>query len=163
MRLLLLSVALLGLSACGGSPAEAPTQDPPPADTTITQADNALSRVQRLDEQLAYGASRVQHLTADSDQEPRVLRLWEEEGQPVKLMVTEPDDADPRREVSEYYFEDGQLFFARHPRDRYVFERGQMVSWLDDRLEPVEATEQDREAREASVQEEANRYLAAFD
>lgn len=162
MRFVLLFT--VALAACN-APDSAPTEPDATTDedTVIAPQDAAFSRALLLDEQLPYGQSRSVTLPAEPGQEPRVLRRWERDGRTAKITATEPDDAGRMTGQSVYFFEDGELFLARHPFAQYVFEDGQLVAWVNEDRTPIEVNETDRAAREAAVLDEVARYEAAFD
>lgn len=159
-----LAALVLLVAACADPATDTPSRPASTTtDTTISPAEAALSRAQRLDERLPYASARVRTLPAEGAREERVLRLWRDGNRPVKITATEPDDAGRMTGLSAYYFDEhGELFFVRHPHARYTFRNGRLDAWLDERLQPVDVPEADRAAREASIRGEARRYLAAF-
>lgn len=163
---LLLAAALLALAACGGSPDDhrpAAEGGAAAADTTVRPHEAALSRAQRLDESLAFGAGRSGTAT-DGDGRERDLRLWDADGVPQKLTATEPDAPRGRMPgTSTYYFEQGELFLAHTPEGRFAFDGPRITAVLDERLRPVDAPEADRAQHEQAIRADVERYLAAFD
>jgi len=166
MRLpLTLPLALLvaaALPACGGPPADAP----PPgatADTTVSRADAAVSRANRLEDRLALPDSRTATVTEPGG-DVRLVRLWEEGGQPVLLIATDPERAGRPGSRVLYYFERGRLFYVAYSDARYVIENDEIAEWLDPRLNPVPGrTPGDRQTRSAEIRQTVARYLAAFE
>jgi hypothetical protein len=95
--------------------------------------------------------------------EPRTLRLWLADGAPVKLVATEPTGAGTMTGESVYYYQHGMLLYVQHPSAGYVFDEGQIVLWVNENMRPVtDVPEQTVSDRAASVQQESQRYLAAF-
>jgi hypothetical protein len=163
MRLAALALLLaLALPACGGPPADAPPGGAM-TDTTVSRADAALSRANRLEDRLALPDSRTRTVS-EPDGRERFLRLWEENSQPVLLLVTDEERVGRPGSRTLYYFEGGELFLVSSPDARYVFERGQLVERLDARLDPIE----DQSAATLSphgseLQARVQRYLSAFE
>jgi hypothetical protein len=164
MRITLLLCALLALAACGGSPDDhRPAEDggAAAADTTVRPHEAALSRAQRLDESLAFGAGRSA-TALDDDGRERDLRLWDTDGVPQKLTATEPGPGGRMTGTSTYYFEQGELFLAHTPEGRFVFDGRRVATVLDERLRPVDAANADRTRHEQTIRADVERYLAAF-
>jgi hypothetical protein len=168
MRLAFLPALALALTlgACGGPPAEPASGEPVTAeqDPSITQAEEALSRANRLEDRLSFPESRTHTLPPEAGQrQGDLLRLWAEGGRPVMLHVEDGDLAGRMRGQSMYYFENGELFFVRRPTERIVLDGGRIIAWLDERLEPTPDTSaQARHAREAQIQANLERFLTPF-
>jgi uncharacterized lipoprotein YbaY len=95
--------------------------------------------------------------------EPRRLRLWVRDDQPVKLTVTEASQAGGTATASSYYFRDGQLFWVRTPSAGYLFEGNALTLSLDARLNRF-ANEKaaNAESQQARLQTELRSALAEF-
>ena len=117
-----------------------------------------LSTDQQLRE---YQPQRLEWPAEDSPQ-PRILQLWEEAGNPVKITATEPDDSGQMQGLSSFYFANGELFFVTQPYAHFIFIGEDLKYWLDDNWEPLEVPEQDRKQREILLQQRAKEYLNAF-
>jgi hypothetical protein len=152
----------LALPACGGPPADAP----PPgatADTTVSRADAALSRANRLEDRLALPDSRTRTVT-EPDGREQFLRLWVENSQPVLLLVTDEERVGRPGSRTLYYFEGGELFLVSSPDARYVFEGVRLVERLDARLNPIEdQSPAGLSLHGSELQARVQRYLAAFE
>jgi len=164
MRILIVLSLLWALPGCGGPPTEETDEPagPAAADTIVSPAEQAVSLAQRLDERLSFGAGRATTIT-DVDDIERTLRLWRENGQPVRLTATEPTTRGPRTGQSAFYFEQDRLFFASDPLGRYVFDGDRLTTWLDERLRPVDVPEEQRAEQEAVILDRVERYLAEFE
>ncbi len=95
--------------------------------------------------------------------EPRRLRLWVRDGEPVKLTVTEASQAGRTTTTSSYYFRDGELFWVRTPAGGYLFEGSALTLSLDASLKPVaSAKAADPQTQQARLQTELRSALAEF-
>lgn len=164
MRALIITLLIVALSACGGAPEEdaGETAGPTAHSEVVTPEEEALSLAQRLDDRLPFGAAESRTV-AVPEADDRTLRLWRENGQPMKLLASEPEDAGVMATYSAFYFDRGELFLVSDPYAHYVFEDGRLTTWLDDLLNPVDVTEADRATREARILERVERYLAEFE
>ena len=135
--------------------------DPPNLDPRAKSArDEARAidaRLDRLDmREITDGPERT-------DFEPRRLRLWVRDDEPVKLTVTEASQAGRVAVASSYYFRDGQLFWVRAPSGGYLFEGDALTLWLDAQLKPVtNAKLEDAQRNQGRVHGELRSALANF-
>ena len=91
--------------------------------------------------------------------EPRRMRLWVRDGQPVKVTVTDASQAGRTAPTSSYYFRgDGQLFWVRTPTGGYLFEGNTLTLSLDARLQPTASSP----TQQARLQTELRSALAEF-
>lgn len=130
--------------------------DPPNLDSRAKSArDDARAidaRLDRLDmREVTDGPERTGF-------EPRRLRLWVRDDQPVKLTVTEASQAGQTVGTSSYYFREGQLFWVRTPTGGYLFEGDALTLSLDSRLKAVA----DAQSQQARLQTELRSALAEF-
>ena len=93
--------------------------------------------------------------------EPRRLRLWVRDDQPVKLTVTEASQAGHTLGTSSYYLRDGQLFWVRTPSGGYLFEGNALTLSLDAQLQQS-AKAASAETQQARLQTELRSALAEF-
>jgi len=95
--------------------------------------------------------------------EPRRLRLWVLDDEPVKLTVTEASQAGRVAATSSYYFRDGRLFWVRATSGGYLFEGDALTLWLDAQLRPVaNAKPEDAQRNQGRVHGEVRSALANF-
>lgn len=95
--------------------------------------------------------------------EPRRLRLWVRNDEPVKLTVTETSQEGRLAVAASYYFRDGRLFWVRATSGGYLFEGDALTLWLDGHLKPVAtASPDDARRNEARVHSDVRSALASF-
>ena len=87
-----------------------------------------------------------------------ILELWTEEGNPVRLTVSEPGNSG----LTEFYFANGELFYAARPGAGFIFIDNQLKYWLDEDWKPAKAPEQERKKLEKQLPEKAAQYLRLF-
>jgi hypothetical protein len=92
----------------------------------------------------------------------RRLRLWRLEGKPAKLMVAEVSKDAKLKDLSVWYFKDGQVVFARSPFDRYAFSNGALAEWTDQRGVVASADRGSMRKREQELKDEADRWLKEY-
>jgi len=93
--------------------------------------------------------------------EPRRLRLWIRDDQPVKLTVTEAARSGGTATAASYYLRDGQLFWVRAPSGGYLFEGNTLTLSLDAHLQQS-AKAASAETQQARLQAELRSALAEF-
>ncbi len=164
----LLSVFLL--AACNpkqgsqSTTAEAP-EAPPQTEEEL--AERVVAKVQRIIENTDDRLSTIEPIVDTMPQElglnqGRILKLWMENEQAVKLTVTEPDDEGNMTGESAFYFGGQDLFYASQPFARFIFIDGRLEYWLDENWQVNPMSRQMLEQREGLLYEEANQYLTWF-
>jgi hypothetical protein len=164
LRVALLIGFSLFLAACGGSPDDhlpAEAGGPAVADRVIDPAAEAISRAQRLDDELPFSAASVRRIEFPGE-EPRTLRLWRRNERPVRLLATGEDTPGHVSERTSFYFDQGELLLVIDPDARYVFEDGRLAIILDDQLDTLTSQPDILETHERELRQRANLYLAAF-
>jgi uncharacterized lipoprotein YbaY len=135
--------------------------DPPNLDPRVKSArDDARTidaRLDRLDmREVTDGPERTGF-------QPRRLRLWIRDDEPVKLTVTEASPAGRNAATAAYYFRDGQLFWVRASNGGYLFEGSTLTTWLDGQLKPVPNADSEAAQRnQIRVRAELRSALATF-
>ena len=130
--------------------------DPPDLDLRAKSArDDARAIDSRLDR---FDMREVTDGPERTGFEPRRLRLWVRDDQPVKLTVTGASQAGRTATASSYYFRDGQLFWVRTPSSGYLFEGGALTLSLDAHLRPTS----NAQTEQAQLQTELRSALAEF-
>ncbi len=135
--------------------------DPPNLDPRVKSArDEARAidaRLDRLDmREITDGPERAGF-------QPRRLRLWIRDDEPVKLTVTDASQAGRVALTASYYFRDGQLFWVRASSGGYLFQGSALTTWLDGQLRPVANADRDATQRnQTRVQAELRSALATF-
>ena len=95
--------------------------------------------------------------------EPRRLRLWVRDDEPVKLTVTEASQAGRAAAAASYYFRDGRLFWVRATSGGYLFDSDALTLWLDAQLRPIaNAKPEDAQRHQGRVHGEVRSALASF-
>ena len=96
--------------------------------------------------------------------EKRKLVLWTEDGKPVRLTFTEPDDAGRMKWETAVYYLGGQINFYKGPFSGYVFKNGRLVLGVDGDMKPASGvTGEDMKETGSAIEERSGRYLALFD
>lgn len=143
---------------------------PPEASTPQTEeelADRMLTKVRRIvdatDERLATTVPVIDTLPAEQGMSAgRILKLWMDNEQAVKLTVTEPDDSGEMTGLSTFYFAGADLFYASQPFAHFIFIGGNLEYWADETWQVNPVSADILEAREGYLYEEANKYLQWF-
>ena len=162
-NILFLAILLLAGACQPGGGTEASEPAPKTAEEyTLAIIKEVQKVILSTDQQLrAYQPQRLE-LPAEPGQEPRMLQLWTEEGNPVKLTVTEANDVSRASGLSAFYFANKELFFATQPHARFIFIGGELKYWLDKDWNPLQAPEQGRRDWEQKLLEQAAKYLRLF-
>lgn len=156
-------------SACnpksGTSSVAAPEESTPQTEEEL--ADRMITKVRRVvdatDERLVTATPVIDTLPVEQGMSSgRILKVWIENEQAVKLTVTEPDDSGNMSGLSTFYFAGSDLFYASQPFAHFIFIGGNLEYWADEtwQVNPVSANILD--AREGYLYEEANKYLRWF-
>ena len=162
-NILFLAILLLAGACQPGGGKEASEPAPKTAEEyTLAIIKEVQKVILSTDQQLrAYEPQRLE-LAAEENQQPRILQLWTEEGNPVKLTVTEANDGRQTAGLSAFYFANKELFFATQPHARFIFIDGKLKYWLDKDWNPLQAPEQGRRDWEQKLLEQAAEYLGLF-
>ncbi len=148
------SGAIVPAAALRGDDPDPPGLDPR-AKSARDEARAIDARLDRLDmREVTDGPERTGF-------EPRRLRLWVRDDQPVKLTVIEAARAGGTATAVSYYLRDGQLFWVRAPSGGYLFEGNALTLSLDAHLQPS-AKAASAEAQQARLQAELRSALAEF-
>ncbi|NBC08476.1 MAG: hypothetical protein GVY26_14885 [Bacteroidetes bacterium] len=168
--LLFFTVAALLLTACtpkqsSQSAATAPAEEKPQTEEELAQ--RVITKVQRIIENTDDRLSAVEPVVDTMPveygfEEGRVLKLWMEDNQAVKLTVTEPDDEGAMTGLSTFYFGGQDLFYASQPFARFIFLNGKLEYWLDENWTVNPMSPQLLDQREELLYNEANEYLTWF-
>ncbi len=93
----------------------------------------------------------------------RKLVLWTEDGQPVRLTFSEPDDAGRMDLGSAVYYLDGEVYFFKGPFSGHVFKNGRQVLWVDENMKPLTSiTQKDLKASGQTIEKRSGEYLGQF-
>ena len=126
--------------------------------------DNAKSYVVYVNENL--DKYKKEELTLDPEkkgQESRRLILLTDNGQPIKLSLTEPDDLGKMEWGSTYYYLNGDIFFFKAPYSGHIFKNGRQVLWVNENMNPLtDIPEKDMKDAEIGIQERSRKYLSLF-
>jgi len=169
-RLLVFFLVTTSLAACnpkqGSQSTTAETPEAPPQ-TEEELAQRVITKVQRIIENTDDRLSTMEPISDTMPkelglQQGRVLQLWMEDEQAVKLTVTEPDDEGNMTGQSAFYFGGEDLFYVSQPFARFIFIDGRLEYWLDEdwQVNPMGREMLDR--REGLLYEEANQYLTWY-
>jgi hypothetical protein len=156
--------------ACTPKQSNQATTAPPAEDKPQTEEELAarvITKVQQIientDDRLSTVEPVVDTMPVETGlAEGRVLKLWMENDQAVKLTVTEPDDEGQMTKMSTFYFGGQDLFYASQPYARFIFINGKLEYWLDTNWAVNPMTAQMLDQREGLLYEEANTYLSWF-
>ena len=95
--------------------------------------------------------------------EKRRLALWTEDGKPVRLTFTEPDDAGRMKWETAVYYLGGQINYYKGPFSGYIFKNGRLVLGVDGDMKPLSGiTGEDMKETGSAIEERSGRYLALF-
>lgn len=175
-----LVLALL-LAGCGAPDAGAPEDEPPAAaiDTDGRPAEPAsladvapgdtagiLSLMRTLirsaDDAAATLVPRDTTLDAGPGLEPRRLRLWLQDGRPVKLLATEPNAIDRVPAETVTWFRLGEVAVAQHHGGMFLFAGDGLIFTADESLVPVALEPAIETSIERAVIDSAKARLAVF-
>lgn len=173
--------AALVLSGCGAEPAppvEQAGEPAPPAAPGGTFAPSSLAEIPPGDTGAILGLMRRvmtegdgAAFTADKkdttlapepSQEPRRVTLLTRNGELLKLIWTEPNDAGQMTGETEAWFVDGEVRVLQEPFAAFFLDGDRIVLWTDEALEPVPVPEADRMAREQAITVLLRARLALF-
>lgn len=167
--LLFTALTALLLSACtpksSSQSTTAPAEDKPQTEEEL--AERVIAKVQRIIENTDDRLSTIEPVVDTMPveyglQEGRILKLWMEGNQAVKLTVTEPDDEGAMTGLSAFYFGGEDLFYASQPFARFIFIDGKLEYWLDEHWNANPMGKQMLDQREELLYNEANEYLTWF-
>lgn len=96
---------------------------------------------------------------ASQGAEPRRLMLWQLDGKPAKLVVSEPTDAGRMTGESAWYFRDGQTVYARGPLGHFAYDAGRLVEWTDVRGVVLQRDAKALAEQEKQLKDAAARWL----
>lgn len=149
------SGAIIPSASSRGNDSDPPNLDP--------RAKSARDDARAIDAQLdRFDMREVTDGPERAGFEPRRLRLWVRDDQPVKLTVTEASQAGRTATASSYYFRDGQLFWVRTPSAGYLFEGNALTLSLDAHLQPFANAQSSDPHQQARLQSEIHSALAEF-
>jgi hypothetical protein len=173
--------AALVLSGCGAEPAppvEQAGEPAPPAAPGGTFAPSSLAEIPPGDTGAILGLMRRvmtegdgAAFTADKkdttlapepSQEPRRVTLLTRNGELLKLLWTEPNDAGQMTGETQAWFVDGEIRVLQEPFAAFFLDGDRIVLWTDEALEPVPVPETDRMAREQAITAQLRARLALF-
>jgi hypothetical protein len=96
--------------------------------------------------------------------EKRKLVLWTEDGKPVRLTFTEPDDAGKMKWQTAVYYLGGQINYYKGPFSGYIFKNGRLVLGVDGDMKPLSGiTGEDMKKTTSAIEKRSAQYLALFD
>lgn len=96
--------------------------------------------------------------------EKRKLVLWTEDGKPVRLTFTEPDDAGKMKWQTAVYYLGGQINYYKGPFSGYIFKNGRLVLGVDGGMKPLSGiTGEDMKKTTSAIEKRSAQYLALFD
>ncbi len=101
-------------------------------------------------------------MPSDGYREPRTLSLWRQDGLPVKLVATEPNEDGLMRLETVTWFAAGDIAVIQEPFAVLMFDADRLVMWTDEAMEPVAAPEGDRMDKERAAVDSARARLKAF-
>lgn len=176
----LVGLAML-LGGCGPADSNTPPEEPPASDVVTTDrpaepaslADVApgdtagvlaLIRgwIRSGDDLAAALVPRDTLLDAGEGLEPRRLRLWVQDGRPVKLHATEPNATDRVPGETVIWFRLGELAVAQRSPGTFLFASDGLIFSADESLVPV-ALDPELESRiEREVLDSVKARLAVF-
>ncbi|MEQ8705203.1 MAG: hypothetical protein RIC19_14855 [Phaeodactylibacter sp.] len=166
LPVLALALLVAGCNPKSGTTSAAPPEDSAPK-TEEELADRMITKVKRIvdatDERLATAVPITDTLPAEQGMSSgRILKLWMEQEQAVKLTVTEPDDQGEMSGLSTFYFAGSDLFYASQPFAHFIFIGGKLQYWADETWQVNPVSRDILDAREGYLYEEANKYLSWF-
>jgi hypothetical protein len=95
--------------------------------------------------------------------EKRKLVLYTQDGKPIMLSFTEPDDAGKMHWATKIYYLDGNLYFYDGAFSGYIFKNERMVLWLDENMKPLSNIPQkDILDASKSIKKKSKQYLDLF-
>ena len=96
--------------------------------------------------------------------EKRKLVLWSEDGKPVRLTFTEPDDAGRMKWETAVYYLGAQINYYKGPFSGYIFKNGRLALVVDGDMKPSGGMpEKDMKETAAAIEKRSAQYLALFD
>ena len=152
-----------GAPVATGTPPVSPASlaEIPPGDTgailglmrrVMTEGDGAAFTAEKRDTTLA----------PEPSQEPRRVTLLTRNGERLKLIWTEPNDAGQMTGETHAWFIDGEVRVLQEPFAAFFLDGDRIVLWTDEALEPVPVPDADRMAREQAITAQLRSRLALF-
>ena len=176
-----LVVMALVLAGCGSPDSGAPGDDQLPPDSTVanrpaepasladvapgdTAGVLALIRgwIRTGDELAATLVPRDTLLNAGEGLEPRRLRLWLQDGRPVKLHATEPNATDRVAGETIVWFRLGEIAVAQRSPGTFLFAADGLIFTADESLVPVALDPELESSIEREVIDSVKARLAVF-
>lgn len=128
------------------------------------ELDTALSMKNSID--IKSSEAEVEEITLEPESEswePRVLKQYTEDGEILKLTVTEPTDAGKMTGLTTFYYDEGELFFVESSFANYVFKGGKLVVWTDEDYDILDMSKSDLQRRQEVLVDYLVNYLEMFE
>jgi len=127
------------------------------------ELDASLSKKNSID--IKSSDADVEEISLEPESEswePRILKEFTEDGEILKLTVTEPTDAGKMTGLTTFYYDEGELFFIESSFANYVFKNGKLIIWADENHNILDMTDTDLERRQEVLVDYLVNYLEMF-